>query len=311
MSASYVLTKTVGKLIEESLRSARLVAVEQSVQNIDYQRGLAALNEIIKNWQTDGVHLWALERVVLPLVKDQKSYILGPSGAKCGTEDTFYTTTLSAAEAPGQTELSVTSTTNMTAADKIGIELDDGTRQWTTIASTGSGTVTVDDALTGAAASGNSVYWYTTQITKPLRVENAMYAANASADEIPVEDWSRQAYMEQTSKSSSGTVVGAYYQPRETDGLLYVWQVANSVKNLLKFDILKELSVYSATSDSLAMPQEYFRALKWAVAAEIGPEYGIKADRQAVLDARSAKFLEDALDFDSGSASISFAPDFD
>lgn len=67
-------------------------------------------------------------------------------------------TTLSGDEALGQTELSVTSNAWFAANDGIGITLSGGTVQWTTVAATGAGTVTVNDALTGAASSGAVVY---------------------------------------------------------------------------------------------------------------------------------------------------------
>ena len=67
-------------------------------------------------------------------------------------------TTLDAAEVSGQTQLSVTATTNMTAGDSIMIELDDGTFHLSTIASLVAGdTVTIADALPSKAASGNTV----------------------------------------------------------------------------------------------------------------------------------------------------------
>lgn len=66
-------------------------------------------------------------------------------------------TTLSAPEASGQTVLSVTSETGFAAGEHVGIILDDGTEHQTTVASTAAGTITVDDALPSAAASGNAV----------------------------------------------------------------------------------------------------------------------------------------------------------
>lgn len=87
------------------------------------------------------------------------------------TNDTFYVenndewqyvsdgtdTTLSGNEAGGQTILSVVSETGFSASDYVGITLDDDTQHQTTVASTGVGTITVDDALPSAAASGKAV----------------------------------------------------------------------------------------------------------------------------------------------------------
>ena len=178
MTTSTLLTKTAANVIEEALRSSRIIPAEQAVTATDYANGLIALNEVLKNWQTDGAYLFSIERAVLPLVKDQQSYTLSASGDKCGYADTFYNTTLSAAGGSGDTTLTVTSSANMAASQQIGIELDDGTRQWATVSSAPTSTsVVISAGLTGNAASGNSVFFFTEQIVKPLNVENITYAS--------------------------------------------------------------------------------------------------------------------------------------
>jgi hypothetical protein len=75
-------------------------------------------------------------------------------------------TTLDAAEVAGQTVLSVTATTNMTAGDSIMVEMDDGTFHLSTIASFSAGdTVTIADATPSKAASGNKVVIASAQTT--------------------------------------------------------------------------------------------------------------------------------------------------
>jgi len=72
--------------------------------------------------------------------------------------NTHNETTLDAAEAAGQTVISVAATTNMQAGDSILIELDDSTFHLSTISSFVAGdTVTIADALPSKAASGNKV----------------------------------------------------------------------------------------------------------------------------------------------------------
>jgi hypothetical protein len=67
-------------------------------------------------------------------------------------------TTLDAAEASGQTVLSVASTANFAAAQTIFVQLDNDTYHQSTISSfVTNDTVTIADALPSAAASGNKV----------------------------------------------------------------------------------------------------------------------------------------------------------
>ena len=82
MTTSSILAKTAGKIIEQALRDARIVAVEQPIQDIDNQRGLDALNNVAKYWQTQDINLWLEDQGVLPLIVGQARYLLGPNGTQ-------------------------------------------------------------------------------------------------------------------------------------------------------------------------------------------------------------------------------------
>ena len=311
MATSAILAKTVSEISEEALRDARIISAEQDVQAIDAARCFTALNNIVKFWQTQDINLWLTEEAVLPLVKDQQSYTLGPNGDHCTTADDFKYTTTDAAEATSQTVISVTSTSGMANSDNIGIELDDGTRHWTTIVSfVANDTVTITTGLASAAASGNTVYTYTTLIPRPMRILSARYASSLTASEIPTNRWTRQQYFNQSNKDSSGTVINWYYSPQRTDGELYVWQVANNVDNVLRITYMSPALVYGATTDDLDFPSEWYLPLKWAIAAEIGPSYGLNNERQMQLEAKSAYTLEQVLAHDVEVGSIYIQPDF-
>lgn len=91
-------------------------------------------------------------------------------------------TTLSGAEASGQTVLSVTSTTGMSSTsgrNAVRILLDNGRWHQTTISSIGAGTITVASGLPSNAASGNTVVAtgvYTFTLPAPV-VESGMFFA--------------------------------------------------------------------------------------------------------------------------------------
>jgi hypothetical protein len=86
-------------------------------------------------------------------------------------------TTLDGAEATGQTTLSVTSTTGIAIGDKVGIMLDSGVMQWSSVVSFVAGdTITVADALTGDAANGNAVVFFRFEDMPYLKKGNRQYA---------------------------------------------------------------------------------------------------------------------------------------
>ena len=194
---------------------------------------------------------------------------------------------------------------------RIGICLDDGTRFWGNVLNVNSlTTLDLVSGITGAAAVNNTVYSYTEQLFRPLKVLNSRYASSLTASEIPSNQWSRQEYFEQPDKDSQGTVVQWYYSPQTQRGEYYVWQVANSVNSLVRFTYMKPALVYTEIEDELEPPSEWYQALKWAIAADVAPSYGIPDDRQLVLEAKAADFLEKVLGFDNEYSSMYFQPDF-
>lgn len=198
------------------------------------------------------------------------------------------------------------------AGDRIGIELDDDTRHWDDIVTVDSATqVTINNGIPSAAATGLSVYSYGTAIARPMRLLQARFGENIAASEIPVEQWSRDEYFDQPDKDSSGTVVNWYYTPALSTGELYVWQVANSVDQVLRFTYLDPIDVPTNSTDDLEFPSEWYMPLKWAIAAELGPSYGLPDNRQAVLEVKSLTTLDNVLGFDVERDSMAMQPDFD
>lgn len=439
MTISREYVRTAGQLIEEALRDAKIIPAEQPVQAFDYENGLDSLNNISKNLQAEGIHLWLLERAVLPLNEGQKVYELGPDGDPCGYEETFFNTTLDAAAAVSATTLTVATTEGMEAApgilesspvvstqdwtsvnsgvltvssglvitnsgandggadyplaatvgqtyrvrftyekgtsagcvfsvlngttvedtvtltasasgeleitaaldeitfraqntsavagqaskvtalqyvdditgSRIGIELTNGNTFWSYVLDVDSSTqVEIKDALTSAAADGNTVYSFTRQIDRPLNLFNGTYSSAIGQSEIPINRWSRQEYTQQPDKNSQGTVVNWYYNPTLVLGKLAVWQTASSSQNIMRFDVRKPMAVYTEISDELDYPDEYYMYLKWAVAADLGPSYGVPDNRQMIMEQKAAKYLELALGNDNELDSMFIAPSY-
>lgn len=197
------------------------------------------------------------------------------------------------------------------SGDRIGVELDDGTRQWTDIISVDSSTqVTINEALTGDAAIGNTVLSYETQVDRPVRVLDARFGESLTASEIPVNQWSREEYFDQPDKDSRGTIVNWYYSPQLSLGNLLVWQVAANVNQVLRFTYVRPLDIPTDQADSVDIPSEWFMPILWAIAAEIGPEYGLPDNRQATIEGKAAATLQQVLAHDVERDSMSIQPDF-
>jgi len=310
---SAVLTVTAKDIVNAALRLVGEIDANQPVSAPDTQDGLQALNFMVKSWQAQGLHLWTKTEGVLFLDVGKTDYLLGPTGDEATKQDDLISTELSTAGVALDTTLSLDSTTGMVIDDKIGILLDDGTRQWTTIKSipiASPGDVIINDALTGAAAIDNSVFTFTNLLDRPVRLlQLRRDRIGTDSEEIEASQWSREEYFAQPNKRSQGTINNWYYSPQLGDGRLYIWQVANSADQLARFTYERPIEITDETSDTPDFPSEWFRTLKYNLAADIGPEYRIPLDRLSAIKIMADELLENSLGFDFEPDSMDIQPD--
>jgi hypothetical protein len=300
-SGSTDYSRTAAQIIAFAHKLLQLIPSGGSVGTNEEADGLESLNLMVKSWMMDGVKLWTHTDAHIYLVDGQASYDLpGANGAK---KSEIAETTLDAAEASGQTVISVTSTTGFANSDVIGIVQDDDTIHWSTISSfVTDDTVTIAGATTAAAASGNKVYVYTNAIERPLRIISARMD-NAS-NEIPMYSLSRQEYFDLPNKSSTGIPTQFYYDPQLGTGKLYLWPVPESVDYVFKCNFQRTLEDFDATTDTPDLPQEWLEALGYNLAIRIAPQYGKAVPREVAIVAAELKDL--VSDWDQEEESVYF-----
>lgn len=301
-SGSYDFVTACSEVIEGAMRALNLLATGESATTAELADGREALNMLIKAWQAKDIGLWLNQEATLFLEYGETSYTLGPSGDNASI--TSVKTEVATAAATAGTTIVVDSVTGMSDEDYIGIELDDGTLQWTTIDGAPNATtltITLDDALTDDVAVDNHVYTYTTKIQRPLEIFNVRLK-NASDYETPISVVSREEYMALSDKSTSGTINQVYYDPQLTNGVLYTWPACNDVQGRLLFTMRRPVMDFDADADDADFPQEWLRALKWNLAVELAPEYGREVSRTVAALAVSS--LAEVSSWDVEQASV-------
>lgn len=222
------------------------------------------LNLIVKQWQgkadfAPGLKEWTRKRAFLFPEKGEHEYTLGPSGDHATAS--YSQTTTDAAEAIGQTTISVTSTTGMTAGDYIGIRCNDGSIHWSTISSFVAGdTVTIASALTVAAASGSTVYWYTTKISMPLEVIS-IRRMDTSSNETTLDAMSLMDYENIPNKTNDGDPSRYLYEKGITNGTLFFDLEISNTTDIYLLTYLRPIEDFDAATDTPDYPQEWLRPL--------------------------------------------------
>lgn len=301
-SSSYDFNLTGANIILEALELIGKAGTGMAVSAEDQATCLRTLNMMIKALQAEGIGLWKNVEGTLFLTYGTYSYNIGPTGDY--VTNLGYKTEIAEASASGASTLTVDSDDDITDGDVIGVELDDGTIQWSTVNGTpASDVVTLDDVLTDDVAVDNHVYNYTSKIQRPVEIIEAR-VVQTSGYERPLKIISRDEYMRLSNKDTAGTAMSVYYDPLLTNGKLWVWQACNEVKEYIKFTCRIPIEDFDSASNDPDFPQEWLLALSYGLAVLVAPKFG-KVLNQTFL-ALANNLMESAKDFDVENVSSYF-----
>lgn len=297
------------KIVKRALRILTVIEAGEEPSAEDSETAVEALDAMIKEWQADGAHLWKDEEATLFLTAGTSKYSLGTSGDNAAV--TSVKTELAVAGSATDTTIDVDAITGLSSGDAIGIVLDDGTVQWTTINGAPAGaTVTLTDALTGAAAIDNHVYAYTSKLPRPLKVTGARRRDSAGTD-TPMTMWSRQEYFDTPNKTSTGVPTAFYYDPQLTTGEIHIWPAPDTANDRIMLTVQVPIEDMDDASNTADFPQEWLSTLAFGLAVELMYEYAVSpalADRVRI-EAGNKK--ERLLGWDSAEAAVYFTPDLE
>lgn len=257
------------------------------------------LNMMLKSWQNQNVGLWLTRTLYLFPAHETASYSLSSSGANCTTA--IIETAIKTAAISGATTITVDSITGIASLAIIGVELDDGTRQWTTVSGSPSGyVITLGAALTCAAAIGNTVKVYTAKAQRPIRIVDALWR-DSSDNDSPLEILNGDEYKTIPDKTSTGTPLQVYYDPQISTGVLYVWPKPETVNGVIVMSAVYPIQDMDAATDNIEIPAEWFQAVMYGLAVEIAPQYPEQVSSQTYreLRERASEELEAAKMADS------------
>jgi len=289
-SGSFNYSLTAADIIKSAYEDLGVISPGDSVGTNDQTMALTRLNMLVKQLQGDpDISPWlkilSRRRITMALAKGQQTYLVGPASTDSRASTQMGRTTLSGAEAAAQTVLSITSNTDtttypgttltMTNGDVIGIQLDDGTIQWTTISGTPSTTATVADALTGAAASGNYVWWFTSRAQRFTNLEAAVLR-EASGTDSPLMVYRdvREYDLGVASKYADGDPTAILVEPLRINTRITLNSQPTNVAKQIILTALYPAEDYDATTDDIAFPQECFLFLSWELAFLLSASYG-------------------------------------
>lgn len=232
--------------------------------------GLFKLNCLVKQYQSSifpGLMEFSRKRAYLFPQKGNAVYSLGVDKAA----NSYVETSLTATSPTADTTLTVASISGISANQNIGILLNTGYVQWTTVSGTPSGsTVTIATGLASSAAIGARVIAYTTTLECPLRILEAS-VRNKQGTEITISPITLKTYEKIPDKSAQGTP-SRFYQESQINTLdVYFDHAFYDAEQVVRMVYLSTIDDFDYASDTLDYPQSYFRFLYYALAIDWAP----------------------------------------
>lgn len=274
VSSSIDFAATRDDIITEALEQLGVLGEGESPSTNQLTSSARTLNMMLKAWQATETNLFAIQKAYVFMQNDQVKYELSSTGDNWSTS--IVNDYMAVAGVATDGTITVNDDTGMSASDIIGIELDSGTIQWTTInGAPAANVVTLTVALTGAAATSNRVYTYTTKANRPMKIIEANRIDADSKEEIPIFVRSLRHYTELPNKTTEAPVNTIYFDPQKSTSYLYVWPEPDRVDVFLTLWVQRTLFDLDGAADDVDYPQEWFMAIALSLALLLSPKYGV------------------------------------
>jgi len=323
-SGTYTWGNTLSRIINAAYRKLGAIAEDEEPTAGMQEDAKFALNAVLKAWATTGIHIWTTQEAVLFLQKGQYRYLLGTGTsptppAYCCDAFSYSLAQVTTGASAGDTSIVVTDTEGFTNGNRIGVVLNTGYTQWTTISGTPVGdTVTLADALEAAVSVNNFVFTYpdSATIQSPLRIPAARRISWQGLIETPMTRLSRRDYMDYPNKVNPGTPTQYFYAPELLNGVpqgqFYTYLNPQDSSSGARFTYMRPLQdVTAAPTQTGDFPIEWSNACIWNLAIEMGPEFDVPAPRWAMIKERADYWLELAQGWDREPEAIQFGIDYD
>lgn len=297
-SGVYTYEPSLNDILGQSYDALQIGQDGETLTGDFYNRARPILNSMLKAWEGQGIHLWTMKEGTLFLRVGESTYPFGDATTHLAND--YYETTTSAAEAVGQTVISVTSTTGFVNGNPIGFIDEDGDLQWRLISSFVTDTsVTVTVALTVAVPDESEVYTYTLNSFIPVVRVLDVRRKQGDDYEVPINFVSREEYMSLPNKTQTGTPIQAYYSRQIPYGTMCVWNAPYSAVPVLRFTYERKIQIMEEAAETFDVPENWYEAIVYNLALRLIPVFGCAPGRKVDLQVLAKDSLDSALGFDT------------
>jgi hypothetical protein len=169
--------------------------------------------------------------------------------------------------------------------------------------------VVIDTGLDDAAAVDNVVYWYTSKIQRPLRINNAVYRVHSDASDRALYEISRQEYWDLSAKTTESETSQYWFDPQLTNAELNLYGEPPNVKDTIRLILQYPFDDMDAAANDFSFPVEWQEAIHYNLSYRLATSYRPNDPKTQELRVLAKRSLELAKGFDEERANLNIRPD--
>jgi hypothetical protein len=303
-SGTYTFNLNTLQIIEMAFQESNIYDLGSTIENEDYEYALKKLNLMLKSWEIKGIRLWKRRQATLFTDANSYSYNIGSVSGSDHCTSSYVNTTLTSTSIIGNNIISVDDNSNFEIGMNIGIEVNDGTRQWSTITTKGVSTISFADTLTVDADSTNTVVAYTSKINRPLEIIRATSCdLKNNNSEVQIGDISYDEYFNMPLKTTVGRPCNFYYDRLINNslpytGTLYLFPCPDTCSTVINFSYYDCIQDIVNSNETVDLPQEWLPAIYMGLAAELCIPYD-KTEKLQMIKPIAEQLRAELESFDS------------
>lgn len=308
----------VQQICEAALRLCRVLGIGQTVESEVMVIARQNLNIMMRHWENAGVRIWGIERGILFPTFGQKRFDIPkvtdgvPSAYAC-LEDDYRQNSLSVAASVAASSITLADDGAYISGDYIGIASQANGLMWFTVNTIVGQVVSLYEVGTTTAASlpygadvNAIVVGFTTLAWQPLRFVEARRRDLSTIEniEIPLRILGKFDYERIPNKSMQSIPLQLYAQVKIAETETFLWPTTAYSNWAICYSFERRYQDADTGINSMDFPPEAYEALRYGLAARLGDEFPIDANRQAMLEQKAAGYFTVMKNASSGSADV-------
>lgn len=302
-SGTYTYSLTLNQVASEALELIQAVGDGETLGGDHVTRVKRTLNTMLKEWQTQGIHLWTYTEGTLFLEVGKAEYDFRlPS---TNVVNTFFETTTSADTVALTNTIPLSDISNVEVGDVIGVVQSDSNLFWTTVDNiSGSSVIIPGPGVTLSTDSGAAVRNYRkNESLIPVSRVLDVRRKELTDYEIPIVFQSRKDYFNLPNKGQTGTPIQAYYSRQdvagETSGIMYLWNAPSSSVPVINFTYERKIQIMVDAEDTLDVPDYAHDAVIYGVARKLIPKFGCSEKLAKIIISEAEQYKNNMLAYDA------------